>query len=72
MRSYRPSSGMEGEVFAERWCENCVHEDIENDKFCPIRDASMSYLIDDPKYPCEWIYGDDGEPICTKFKRWVI
>ena len=66
---YRPSNGTEGEIFAEEWCDNCIYDDAENERYCPIFNASMAYLIDDPKYPREWIYDENGEPMCTKFEH---
>lgn len=28
---------------------------------------TMGYGIDDPEYPVEWIYSEQGKPVCTKF-----
>lgn len=60
---YRPSNGTEGECFMGQWCSNC-----ERDKYqdCPIVANTFVYRVDDPKYPKEWIYGDNG-PECTAF-----
>jgi hypothetical protein len=29
---------------------------------------SMAFEIDDPEYPEEWVYDEDGRPKCTAFK----
>jgi hypothetical protein len=69
---YRPSSGCEGMWFTETYCMNCIHcdPDPDGDKQCQILCSSMCYDVDDPKYPKEWIYGDDGTPKCTQFVKW--
>lgn len=30
------ANGTEGEIYESKYCENCVHDDTMNDKFCPI------------------------------------
>jgi hypothetical protein len=33
------------------------------------------YDIDDPKYPPQWIYNEEGEPYCTRFikhEQWIL
>jgi hypothetical protein len=71
---YRPSNGTEGEIFEAEWCENCVYElpvrereDFENG--CQILTNALWNGIGDKDYPKEWIYGDDGVPKCTAFKK---
>jgi len=66
---YRPSNGSEGMDFMTRFCDQCVYEDWEGDKECPIIGATMIYDVDDPEYPEEWTYDQAGDPICTKFIR---
>ena len=59
---YRPSNGMEGELFDGLWCQGCV-----NGEECPIFSRSYFHEIGHPDYPPELQYGCDGQPICTKF-----
>jgi hypothetical protein len=63
---YQPSNGSEGDVFAERWCERCVKDDPEAERFCEIRTETFVYDIADPNYPRAWVYRD-GVPTCTEF-----
>lgn len=67
MEKYRPSNGTEGLMFQEEYCERCVHDNIENRKFCDIIAKTMAYEVDNPRYPAEWII-ENGEPRCTKFQ----
>jgi hypothetical protein len=62
---YRPSNGMEGEIFMEAWCYRCAKWNTESG--CPIVNATMLYREDDPEYPAEWRIGEDGQPECTAF-----
>ncbi len=64
-RLYRPTSGTEGECFAEDHCYQCKkHSDP-----CPIRLKSMAYEVTAPEYPREWTFDENEEPICTAFER---
>lgn len=69
---YQPSNGSEGANFVETYCMNCIHCDPDPDgpKQCKILCASLCYSVDEPGYPKEWIYGDNGEPTCTKWEKW--
>ena len=70
-QKYRPSNGTEGDMFTEKFCENCVREG-DGDKFesfCEIAAKSFAFDIDEPGYPPEWQYGPDGQPVCTAFER---
>lgn len=74
-KRYRPGNGTEGENFMHRFCYRCIqekhtHTGVDGDKQCPLIDASMSYSVDDDKYPSEWTYDDNGEPVCTTFVKW--
>jgi len=76
LTSYRPSNGSEGCYFAELFCDQCAHEKQthtgdDNDRACEIIMLSMCFDQNDPEYPKEWIYDNDGHPTCTKFKRHV-
>lgn len=59
---YRPSSGTEGMWFMDNWCANCAAKNI-----CRIIARTMAYDKDDPKYPKQWIYDNEGDPVCTSF-----
>ena len=63
MKPYRPSNGTEGYAFIESNCANCERD---KDQDCPILAASLACDIDDPGYPKEWVYGDEGAQ-CTAF-----
>jgi len=74
-KPYRPSNGMEGDIFFAGWCSKCWFDRITRlgeerwDEGCPLIANSMAYNIGDPEYPKEWKYQDDtGEPTCTKFR----
>jgi hypothetical protein len=64
-KAYRPSNGTEGEIFMEKYCERCIHDDLENDNGCKIIAFSLAYSIGDPEYPKEWIYGEPIESAKT-------
>lgn len=54
------------------FCNRCMNEHPDPDKEpkCEIITRSMGFDIDDPEYPTEWIYDEDGDPTCTAFKDW--
>lgn len=69
--AYRPSNGLEGELFYGHWCGRCVHDRNED---CPILAATLAYQVGDPNYPKEWVEEIDlddidfnSEPRCTAF-----
>lgn len=64
---YRPSNGSEGEWFQHQWCNRC-EKDRREDRPCKILSRSMAYDIDEPGYPREWVYAENGHPMCTKFE----
>lgn len=70
--SYRPSNGSEGEEFMSQYCGQCKHDakyqrTQDGKDGCKIIVYSHAFDIGHPKYPKEWIYGNDGQPTCTKF-----
>ncbi len=75
---YRPSNGTEGHCFMDRWCANCARDLplSEGKDFalcgpgetCSIIANTMAYDIHSPKYPKEWVYGENG-PMCSAFVR---
>ena len=77
MKKYKPSNGTEGEGFMGQYCYQCIHErwvhameeDIEQDK-CDILTRTMIHDINDPEYPSEWTYDDNGKATCTKWQKW--
>lgn len=75
VRKYRPSNGTEGEGFIGCFCMECIHGKYEhtgdtNDHPCEILSRSFMYDLKDKEYPEEWIYGEDGKPTCTAWKKW--
>lgn len=63
---YCPSNGTDGDIFMSAWCFNgCTKHSEDNP--CEIMGRSFCYGIDDPNYPEEWIYDEDGKPTCTAF-----
>lgn len=71
-RPYRPSNGCEGMYFEDKFCANCIHQcpDPEAGIDCEIFLMAFLNEIGDKDYPKEWIYGQDGQPTCTAFKKW--
>ena len=70
LRPYRPSNGVEGEIFMETFCSRCERDRAYRDgtgDSCPIIAATMAFDIDDPGYPKEWVLNDDDNPTCTAF-----
>ena len=68
-QKYRPSNGTEGDTFTEKFCDNCLKEDLDNDVYCPINNKTMLHDIEDAEYPSEWQYSPYGQPVCTAFER---
>ena len=68
-KRYRPSNGIEGEFFWERWCKRCANDTEDNP--CAILSDTMAFCIDDPEYPPEWVCDAEGDwprnPRCTAF-----
>ena len=68
--AYRPSNGDEGIAFMAEWCDRCTHDaafQAGTGDGCPIVARTMALQVDDPRYPAEWVAGDDG-PRCTAFE----
>lgn len=75
-RPYRPGSGTEGACFQEKWCCNCARDkamsegkdffECAPEEVCQIIADTYAYSVDDPKYPKEWVYGENG-PMCSAF-----
>jgi hypothetical protein len=72
-RLYRPSSGTEGADFIEHFCERCLRdakyrETDDGADSCDILRRSFLHSTEEPEYPSEWNYGEDGLPTCTAFE----
>lgn len=71
--AYRPSNGDEGHWFIRHWCGHCKRDaafraDPDTGPSCPIVANALAFGIDDPSYPAEWQYGQDGRPCCAAFE----
>lgn len=74
---YRPANGTEGDIFISQWCSHCQNDKalregcavnwMDDFERCDIIDKTMLFNVDDPEYPSEWVYGEDGQPCCTAF-----
>lgn len=74
---YRPCNGSEGEYFMAMWCEECARDkemngtchaegrEADDGDWCEI--IGRSFRSDEP-LP-EWVYGADGQPMCTAFVK---
>lgn len=77
-KRYMPSNGSEGEYFHAMWCEECAKDnemngtcwrekrEPEDEDLCRI--LGDSFIKDGV---AEWVYGDDGQPKCTAFVKYV-
>lgn len=63
-KKYRPSCGTEGHLFMNAWCLKCSKWDGGN---CHIALATCAFDVDDPEYPNQWQYNENGQPICLEF-----
>lgn len=61
---FRPSNGTEGMMFADGFCSSCIHYD---DGMCNLIAMSQLCEIEDEDYPKEWIFSEEGWPICTEW-----
>lgn len=59
---YRPSNGTMGMAFMANFCDRCSIRGI-----CRILPKTMAYHVDDPEYPDQWTYDEEGYPTCTAF-----
>lgn len=71
------SNGTEFDIWADRWCYDCVHDNWKTEKYCPI--LSVALL---GQWPTEWTRGKvefttvEGNPAaydvvdtCTEFEQ---
>lgn len=72
-RRYQPSNGTEGMWFTGEWCDRCRHDEAARkgrpEDGCKILAHTMCLDYNDPDYPSEWRYDEDGIPQCTAFER---
>ena len=68
--SFQPSNGTEGMIFMDAFCENCIHDNVQKEKYCEIIMLTMCFSPKDKEYPKEWIFNEEGWPVCTKWKKW--
>jgi hypothetical protein len=69
---YRPSNGTEGAFFMAQFCDRCFFDSAWKaaQKYpCQILSDGLLFDIADPDYPEEWVYGPDGQPVCTAFEE---
>lgn len=67
-KKYRPSNGTEGMMFMAMYCDKCVHDGNGIDTpDCPIIPLTLFVDVNDPPYPPEWRFDDDGQPECSAF-----
>jgi hypothetical protein len=62
---FRPSNGTEGLLFEEQFCWKCSHDGFsknEDEESCEILLRSLCN-----QHVPEWIWGVDGNPLCTHF-----
>lgn len=72
VKKYRPSNATEGRLFFEMWCDRCKKDQAFRDGVgdsCPIVASTIIYNVDNPNYPKEWTFDDNGRPICTAFEE---
>ena len=70
MGKFKQSNSDQGSCFESDYCLNCRRyrrSKQTDDYYCRIRLYTFAYDIDDPEYPSEWIYQEDGSPTCTAF-----
>lgn len=72
-QKFQPSNGTEGMAFTEAFCERCVRDwkyqqTGNGDDGCQILMRTMLHRLADPEYPAEWVYSDEGWPVCTAFE----
>ena len=66
---YQPSNGSEGSAFESMFCNKCTKEDELHQIFCDVHTAALILMPDEPDYPKEWVYAEDGYPTCTAFEE---
>lgn len=73
---YRPSNGIEGDMFMERFCYRCKRDAAfqksgDGEDGCQIILGTMSFYTDNAEFPREWVSDDNVglvNPRCTAFE----
>jgi hypothetical protein len=71
-KKYSPSNGTEYMWFCGNFCDQCLHHNPDPDQapHCEILKDTICYSVNDPNYPSQWQYNEDGKAICTDFHKW--
>ena len=68
---FQPSNGTEGMIFCEKFCDQCLNCRPNPDKEpqCEILMLTMCFSTRDKEYPSEWIFDEEGWPVCTAWQN---
>lgn len=66
VEKFLPSNATQGDGFIADWCYRCARHSTEPGEGCEIFGRTQAYQVDDPEYPEQWRYGQDG-PECAAF-----
>jgi hypothetical protein len=68
-KPYRPGNAREGWDFDDAWCARCQQDAgfRDGDGGCHVLADTIIFNVDEPGYPTEWRYGENGKPECTAF-----
>ena len=47
--------------------EGCDIDECDDNEKCEITALTMIYSVDEPEYPKQWTYDENGNPCCTAF-----
>lgn len=67
---YEPSNGTEFTLFTSEWCDQCEADRTWREKMtggCEILTRVVVYSRNDPEYPEEWTFDENGKPCCTAY-----
>ena len=67
-KPYMPSNGTEGAAFIARFCDRCIRQHPNPDKSPQCDEILLQSMIGNQ--PKEWVYNEQGQPLCTAFKAW--
>ena len=65
-QKYRPSNGLEGEIFKSHYCRKCTRDKNYN---CAILSDTLIFNVEDERYPKQWTINEKGQPECTEFEE---
>lgn len=66
---YCPSNGTEGMVFESKFCDHCIHENAELQKYCDLATNAHFFHPTEREFPIEWVRSGNG-PSCTSYVQW--